>query len=278
MLADERPAHKPNPWEGAWETGMTKHITYGLVGAFALATVWLPANADTLEDIRNAERSGNTRLVQAQSEVDTLTEQTDELVADYRQLLDANEALRSYNNQVKGRIAAQQKVIADVEEDINGIALAKRQIGPLIEDMLVTLREFVEQDLPFRKERRLEGIRRLEALSEDPNVTDSERYRLVLERYKIESAYGQGLFAYEDSISVDGAVVPATVLQVGRTSLLAQGLSEDSASYWYDPDARKWVVLDSGFATGVDDAIQMAFERKQQDLVVVPLPAPKEAK
>lgn len=257
---------------------MTKHITYGLVGAFALATIWLPAHADTLENIRAAERNGNSRLVQAQNEVDTLSEQTDELVADYRQLLDANEALRAYNKQVRGRVEAQQRVIADVEEDINGIALAKRQIGPLIEDMLVTLREFVEQDLPFRKDRRLEGIRRLEALSEDPNVTDSERYRLVLERYKIEAGYSRGLFAYEDSIDVDGSVVPVTVLQVGRTSLVAQGRGEGADSFWFDPDARKWVVLDSGFADGVDSAIQMAFERKQQDLVVVPLPAAKEAK
>ena len=256
---------------------MKKHYFYGLVGATALAMAWVPATADTLDDVLAAEQAGSRTLVQAQEQVDQLSEQTDDLVVDYREVIAENETLKTYNNQVRALIRQQEADISLVTSQIDNITLVKRQVMPLIQDMLSSLKEFVEQDLPFRREDRLERIGFLQALMTEPEVAESERYRLVLERYETEAAYGQTIEAWTGEIAVNGGEVPVNFLRIGRVSLMAQSQGDNKASYWWDPEAGAWTELDSGYDGAISQAIQMAEGVTQIELIELPFPAPKEA-
>ncbi|MDA0339825.1 MAG: DUF3450 domain-containing protein [Proteobacteria bacterium] len=256
---------------------MIKNITHVVVGAFALALAWTPVQADTLNDIRDVEKSGNAKLVQTQGNIDQLSDQSDDLVSQYREIIVENETLRTYNNQVKALVRKQEADISLVKNQIDTITLVKRQIMPLIQDMLTSLRDFVEKDLPFRRDERLARVQQLQDLMTEPDVAESERYRLLLERYATEAEYGGKIAAWTGDISVNGASIPVNLLQIGRVSLMAQSAGDNKASYWWDPEAGAWTELDSGYDGAISQAIQMAEGVTQVDLVELPFPAPKEA-
>ena len=256
---------------------MTKNITHVVVGAFALALAWTPVQADTLKDIRDAEKSGNAKLVQAQTNIDQLDDQADDLVSQYREIIAENETLRTYNNQVKALVRQQESDISLVKNQIDNITLVKRQVMPLIQDMLTSLKDFVEQDLPFRHEDRLARIQQLQDLMVQPDVAESERYRLVLERYATEAEYGGKIAAWTGDVTVGGNTIPVNFLRIGRISLMAQSAGDNKASYWWDSEAGAWTELDSSYDGAISQAIQMAEGVTQVELVELPFPAPTEA-
>ena len=256
---------------------MIKHTTYGIAGALALVLTWGPAKADQLQNIINTEQAANRTLVQTQEQIDTVSEQTDDLVAEYRQVIVENEQLRVYNSQVRALVQQQQADLTLLDEQIGNITLVKRQIMPLIQDMLDSLRLFVEQDLPFRREERLARIERLQALMTQPDVAESERYRLVLERYEIEAEYGQTIEAWRGEIEMNGTMLPVNLLRIGRVSLMAQTQGDNINSYWWDPESGAWVDLESRYDGPISQAIQMAEGVTQVNLVELPFPAPQEA-
>ena len=257
---------------------MIKLTTYGMAGAVALALAWSPAQTDQLQDIINVEQSVNRTLVQTQEQIDTVSDQTDDLVAEYRQVIAENEQLRTYNNQVRALVRQQEADVALLDSQIDNITLVKRQIMPLIQDMLDTLREFVETDLPFRRDERLARIETLQALMTQPDVAESERYRLVLERYEIEANYGNTIEAWTDEITVNGNEIPVNKVRIGRVTLMAQTTGDNAQSYWWDPEADSWITLDSGYDSAISQAIQMAGGVTQVVLVELPFPAPQEAR
>ena len=256
---------------------MIKHTTYAMAGALALVLAWGPAKADQLQNIINTEQAANRTLVQAQEQIDTVSDQTDDLVAEYRQVIVENEQLRTYNNQVRALVQQQQADLTLLDEQIGNITLVKRQIMPLIQDMLDSLRLFVEQDLPFRQEQRLQRIASLQALMTQPDVAESERYRLVLERYEIEAEYGQTIEAWPGEIELGGNLMPVNFLRIGRVSLMAQTQGSNITSYWWDMETGGWVELASSYNSPISQAIQMAEGVTQINFVELPFPAPQEA-
>ncbi len=248
-----------------------------LAGAAALSLTAGHAHADQLQDILNAEQSSNRALSQAQDQIDNLSNQTDDLVADYREVIAEIDTLRTYNSQIRALVNQQESDIALLDRQIDNITLVKRQIMPLIQDMLSSLRQAVEQDLPFRREERLGRIAALEALLTEPEVVESERYRLVLERYETEADYGSTLESWAGDVEVNGVVQTVNFLRVGRVSLMYQTQTEDQDSYWWDPEAGAWVPLDSSYNSAIQQALQMSQQAVRVDLVQLPFPAAKEA-
>ncbi|MFN3233544.1 MAG: DUF3450 domain-containing protein [Alphaproteobacteria bacterium] len=256
---------------------MKRNKTLLLAGAAALSLAAGHAYADQLQDVLNSEKSSGRALAQAQDQIDSLSAQTDNLVADYREVVAEIETLKTYNGQIRALVNQQESDITLLDRQIDNITLVKRQVMPLIQDMLSSLRQAVEQDLPFRQKERLDRVAALEALLIEPEVVESERYRLVLERYETEADYGSTLESWPGDVEVDGVTQTVNFLRVGRVSLMYQTQTESQDSYWWDPDAGAWVELDGSYNSAIQQAIQMSQQAVRVDLVQLPLPAPKEA-
>ena len=135
--------------------------------------------------------------------IDQLDDETSRLEGQYRVTIDQLENLRKYNAQLRELIQAQETEMISVKEQIERITGIERDIVPLMFDMLVTLEEFVELDVPFLIRERRDRVRVLTDLMGRASATNAEKYRRILEAYQIENDYGRTIEAYEGNIMVN---------------------------------------------------------------------------
>ena len=257
---------------------MKRYTLIGLTVAAASLVAWTPATAQNLDQILNAEKSSNRTLAQAQDQIDTVSSQTDDIVQQFKIVIEENANLRTYNSQVSAQIAQQNKDIDLINAQIGGITQTRREVLPLIQDMITTLRDFVMADIPFKQEDRLERVEALQDLMDKPDVPQSELYRLVMERYKTEAEYGQTIDAWNGTADIDGDTQQVRYVNIGRVAYLFQTQAADRSFVWDNSEgSRGWVELDSGYNSAIDRVIQMAEKAIQPELVSIPVFAPEEA-
>ena len=105
------------------------------------------------------------------------------------------------------------------------------------------------------------------------DVTNSEKYRRILEAYQIEMDYGRTLEAYEGVIAEAEANKTVQFVRLGRIALMYQTLDGRETGYW-NQATRKWVVDDS-YAHDVKEALRVAKKQGAPDLLMLPVPAPQ---
>jgi len=266
-----------NPGKVLGISRMKRYTPIGMSIAAAMLLAWSPANSTELGEILAAEKSSNRQLVQAQSQIDNLDDQTNDLLGAYKIVIEENEVLRTYNKQVSDQIDQQKADIALINQQLEGITKTRREVMPLIQEMIYSLRSFVMADIPFRQEERLERIEALQDLMDQPDVAPSERYRLVLERYQTEVDYGQKLDVYDGTEVIDGNETKVNYLSIGRIAFMFQ-TPDGSRTFVWNNNSRGWEELPSEYNGRVGQAILMAQKAVQADLVRVPVFAPVESK
>lgn len=246
------------------------------LAACAIVSWALPVEADPLKDILKTEEQGNRFLAQSQRQIDDISDDTGQLVDQYRDVIVQIETLKVYNSQLQKLIGAQKADMTNLNEQIDYVTLVERRIMPLVQEMIDSLDQFVAADMPFLKAEREDRIGRLNALMADSNVTTSERYRQVLSAFEIEGEYGRKVGAYQGDMDVDGVDQTVNFLHVGRIAYLYQTRDKERSFVWDHPNG-VWEELDSSYNGPVYEAIQMARGFIQSDVVELPVFAPQEA-
>ena len=108
---------------------------------------------------------------------------------------------------------------------------------PLMIRMLDGLEQFIQLDLPFLLEERLDRVERLRVLMERADVTLAEKFRRLTEAFQIENDFGRTIEIYKDALVLDGANLEVNVLRLGRIGLYYQTNDASSTGRW-DADAR----------------------------------------
>lgn len=240
------------------------------VGAFIGA-----AQADqTLDNILKEGQAMTAAGVQSQKRIDKLQEETSDLYQEFKTVSKEIDGLRVYNRQLERQISSQQKVIADLTRSIDQVTVRERQMQPLILRMLDSLEQFVALDVPFLPAERQERIEQLRAVQERADISVAEKFRQVLEAYKIEAEYGRNSLVYEDSLNIGGSEKQVNMLMVGRIALVYQTKDRELTGVW-DQKNRTWVELDRGtYANAVASAIKVA-EGGIPEMMRLPIPAPE---
>lgn len=231
--------------------------------------------AATVDDVMAAGKSKIGAAKASQQRVDTIADETDELFQNFKQVNKQIEGLQVYNAQLEAQLADQSQTITDLEQSIENATLMERQITPLTLKMIDALEQFVSLDLPFLREERRDRIARLQANQSRSDLSSAEKFRQVLEAYKIESEYGARIDSYRDTVTVDGQPREVTLLRVGRIALIYQTPDQRITAAW-DQRSRSWQVLDSGdYRSAVAEGIRMARKRAAVDMLQLPIPAPE---
>lgn len=251
-------------------------IAAALVGTMALAgSAAVAANVD-LSRLQAEQTETHNRSVQSQERIDSLFDQSRELLADYREVVSQYESLRVYNDHVQRLVDDQQSQLDSLQRQIDGIEETRQGVVPLMYRMIDSLDEFVRLDIPVRSENRMNRVERLRGLMTRSNVTDSEKFRQIMEAYQAEMDYGVALNAYQGDLEVDGETVAVDFFHLGRVAFLAQSLDQRNGWRW-DNDAREWVDLDSSYMSPLTQAIRMARNQTQVDVIRLPVSAPESA-
>jgi len=246
------------------------------VSAAVIASLFSGAAAVSAQDqaineiIKEVE--SNNKLAQAsQQRIDSISDETGKLFAKFKSVLKVNAGLRAYNAQLGRLITAQENEIVKIETAIGQIDQIKRQVTPLMSEMIANLDEFVESDVPFEIEDRRNRIAKLTEYMDDPNIADPERFRLVLAEYKTEVDYGRTYGAYEGDLG-DGRTV--NFVRIGRVGFYYQTKDGEESGVW-DKDAGTWQKLDADYNKAVRDLSRMAGRQIPVDVLVLPIIAPE---
>ena len=228
------------------------------------------ATAQMLDSSISMQNNSNNDSAESQERIDGLADQTEDLLNEFRQVVSETDSLKVYNAQLRRLVENQRVELASIDEQLGELEATDRAVTPLMIDMVDTLGEIVERDVPFRLEQRRNSVMDLEALLDDPNVTVSEKFRQILAMYQAEINYGRTTFADQGKLPGGEAV---NFLRVGRTLLLYQSLDGETTGWW-NPNSREFETLGTEYRIPVKDGIAIAQSRRAPDLVKLPVPAP----
>lgn len=244
-------------------------IASTIMGAMALSASNF-ASADALTDLQKAEAQIFKASVKSQNKINGIYEQTQELLAEYRNVVDEAEVLRGYNDHVQRMVDDQKANIASLERQIAGIDKIKQGVVPLMYKMIDTLETFIDLDIPVNLESRKERIAGLRTIMDDSNVTTSEQFRLVLEAYEIEANYGTVFDAYQGELDLNGNKITVDFVHMGRVALVAQSLDYKNAWVWNN-QTRSWDELGEEYQKPITDTIRMARKQLPPNLTKLPV-------
>jgi prefoldin subunit 5 len=231
------------------------------------------ASPEKLRALVGEETRAQNEAAAVQKRVDGLDDETQKMLAEYRQMVAEAESMRAYNEQLGAQVPAQTKEIESLQQQLNEIETTQREVVPMIQQMLATLERFVALDLPFLAEERQRRVANLKEMMERADVTVSEKYRRVVEAYQIEMEYGRTLEAYEGRLGVEGDARTVQFLRVGRVALMYQTLDRKETGYW-DAQKKAWVV-DNGYRHAFAENLKIAMKLGAPDLLIVPVAAPQ---
>ena len=180
-----------------------------------------------------------------------------------------------YNGRLARQIEHQMKRVGSIDESISQVTVIQRQMTPLVIRMIDGLEQFVELDVPFEKEERLQRIQFLRDNLDRADVTVAEKFRGVLEAYNIELQYGRGVDTYRGTIDLNGTQRDVDFLRVGRIALVYQSTDGALAGAW-DKSAGAWVDLPSGeYDAAIRKGIRIAKKQATIELLSMPVSAPE---
>lgn len=245
-------------------------------GSF-LGTASVAQADETLNAILEVGKERNAASAKSQVKIDKLAEETRELLTDYKTVMKQVDGLIVYNNRLRKQIENQMRRIEDIEDSISQVTVIQRQMTPLVIRMIDGLEKFVELDVPFHIDERRQRIAFLRGNLDRSDVSVAEKFRQVLEAYKIENEYGRKIDAYKGSVDIGGVERDVNFFRVGRVALLYQTTDTEVSGAW-DQASRSWVELDSGeYRNAIMKGLRIARKEASIDVLNLPIAAPEAA-
>ncbi len=243
----------------------------------ASAEAEMSAKKEALGGLFDDRSAGNDDSAKVQKRIDTISDETDELLAKYRTALKQTDSIRVYNSQMRELIASQDAELASLQSQLDRIEVVGRNVMPLMSKMVDAYESLVGLDLPFLLDERTERVADLRKLMKRSDVTSAEKYRRIMEAYQIENEYGRTIEAYRSTIELGGREVTVDFLRFGRIALVYQTPDGTEAGVW-NQKARSWEALDPRYRGAIRDGLRLARKQAAPDLIRLPLPtAEKEA-
>ncbi|WP_235185895.1 DUF3450 domain-containing protein [Methylomarinum vadi] len=248
----------------------------GLLFVSGLLLANLTQADNPLNDSLKQQLSSQRQGIQAQQRIDKLDDQTQAMLEEFRGGSIRLDDLTAYNAQMERLIDDQQGEIGQKETQMRDIVVMQQQIAPFLQKMIDVLEEFVDLDVPFLPDERRQRIEQLTQLMHRSDVTVAEKYRRIMEAYRIEAEYGHNIEAYQGMLN--DAADPRSVefLRLGRTGLYYLTLKGDEAGYW-DQQNKQWIKLDASMRESLEKAIRIAKKQSPPDLITLPVKSPEDA-
>jgi hypothetical protein len=244
--------------------------------AGALLTGTLLAQSAVLDSSIAVTSQINTRAVQSQTTVTNLSEETQDLLTQYRAVTREVDSLKIYNAQLEKVVADQEREVTSINNQLEGLEATNRGVIPLMLEKIDMLGRIVEQDVPFLIDARRNRVQTLSEMVDRADVTTSEKYRRVMEAYQAELEYGRTTEAYSGQLPESAGDNVVDFLRVGRTVLLYQSKDGEDTGWWNNK-LRQYEPLGNEYRLDVKEGLEIANNQKAPDLVKLPVMAPEVA-
>ncbi|WP_341327997.1 DUF3450 domain-containing protein [Methylotuvimicrobium sp. KM2] len=223
-----------------------------------------------LQEQLSAQQQG----VQVQKRIDKLDDQTQAMFDEYRNGTVRLEDLSAYVAQMERLVDDQKAEMHRKETQMRDIVEMQQQIVPFLQRMIDVLDEFVSLDTPFLAEERLQRLQQLKQMMHRSDVSVTEKYRRIMEAYRVEAEYGHNLESYQGTLNGEGEPRSVEFLRLGRVGLYYLTLKGDEGGFWM-PSEQKWIALDAAQRDSLEKAIRVAKKQTPPDLLMLPVVAPE---
>jgi hypothetical protein len=237
----------------------------------------LPDPIEILDDTLFVQRSSDLGSKDSQIIVSNLSDERQNLLGQYRLVLQQIDRLIAYNDYVERLIVDQEAQITDIGKQLDQFALIERGIVPLMLDSIEILDKFIDLDVPFLLEERKARVARLRTIMNLSDVTVSEKYRQIMDAYQIETTYGRDIEAYTGLLEIDGESRQVDFLRIGRTSLTYQTPDQEETGFW-NKQAGQWEKLPNKYQSYVTQGLRVARKQVTPNLLELPIEAPGEGR
>lgn len=244
---------------------IAKHLLLAGAAVLAFST---PANAQLEEALRTA-KSSTAASAASQARVEKNDDDADSMLREYRAVLQQIDNIQLFVDKQDIYLKSQAKEITSLTNQLGNVENIKRGMVPMMLRMTAAIEDSVAGDMPFLLNERRDRLERLKEVLSNPAVSPAEQYRQVLNTYKIEVSYGQGLDSYEGAHPTkDGMKVD--YLRYGRLALVYMTKDENDIGY-YDMQSKSWKPVPGNQALSVRQAIRVANEEAAPEVVMAPM-------
>ena len=220
----------------------------------------------------DATVQANRAASASQQQINQLDDQTRALLERYRAALWQTQQLNVYAQQIGPLLATQDADRAALQQQLQQFSTSSHDLTPLLLRMLDSLDKFVALDLPFLQQERRERVAALKRLMTDAGTPQAEKYRRMLEAYKIEADYGRSLGAERMQLQLGGGGKVVDVLHLGRVALYYLSLDGAEAGCW-DAQAKQWRTIQGRYRGAIREGLKIAHETAAPEVLVLPVPA-----
>lgn len=249
-------------------------VATATVGAF---TASVPARAQSVDAILEAEEQRIEQAVQAQDRIDEIAQQTRQLFNERQRVLKDVEGIQVYNQMMQARVDDQNETLANLRSSIDRVTDVERRMLPLMTRMVAGLERFIQNDVPFLVEERMERVERVRNLLTRADVSVAEQFRNVLEAWQIEMTdYGSASEVYTDEITaLDGTTREVEFLRIGRIALMYITPDGSLAAAW-NKETEEWEELPTRYVSAIRTGIDIIEGNITPRLFVIPVLPPEE--
>lgn len=245
------------------------------IAVLATIVVSVNASAASVDDALTASAKKTAAAKSSQQRIDKIADKASDLFQNFKLENKQVEGLRVYNAQLEAQVSHQLQAMNDLETSIENAAVMERQIMPLTQKMIDSLGQFINLDLPFLLDERRKRVAHLRDNLARADLSSAEKFRQVLEAYKIESEYGTRIDSYTDIVEVAGQNREVNVLRAGRIALMYQTSDQEVTAVW-DKSAKQWQRLDgNSYRSAVAKGIRMARKQAAVDMLLLPISTPE---
>jgi len=275
MLEGKQPRNTPVWMAVVLGTLMTANFSFSQ--ETTETEIILPDPIEILDDTLFVQRSSDLGSKDSQIIVSNLSDERQNLLGQYRLVLQQIDRLIAYNDYVERLIVDQEAQITDIRKQLDQFALIERGIVPLMLDSIDILDKFIDLDVPFLLEERKARVARLRTIMNLSDVTVSEKYRQIMDAYQIETTYGRDIEAYTGLLEIDGESRQVDFLRIGRTSLTYQTPDQEETGFW-NKQAGQWEKLPNKYQSYVTQGLRVARKQVTPNLLELPIEAPGEGR
>lgn len=238
-----------------------------LAGAMTMAFS-APAYAQ-LDSAMSAATASTAASSASQQRVEELDDEADQMIREYRAILQQIDNIKLFVDQQNIYLASQEAEIESLNKQLGTVEQIKQGMVPMMLRMTTEIEDSINADLPFQKADRLARIQRVKDVLSDPNVSPAEQYRQVLNAFKVEVSFGQGIDSYEGAHPTKpGNVV--NFVRFGRVALVYVTKDESEIAR-YNLATNKWEPVEGNVALELRQAIRIAKGEAAPQLVEAPV-------
>lgn len=233
-----------------------------------LLTITGVSNGQTPAQAIDAAVELNSRALAAQKRIDSIYSERLQVLSDINTIEQDGSVHALLNREIEQQLTALKQNMVEIDDDLRAITETQTGIMALLNAMVDALEQFIELDLPFATEQRLNQIQVLRTTLKRADIDVTGKYQSVVSAYLTEIRYGHNHAVTQQTIETPDGRRVVDVLRLGRAGLWYVTPDHAQAGRW-DSVQRLWTDTDTDAST-VRQGIKLI--RESATAATLPLP------